>query len=426
MTASRTHRRTFLKSALAAGMTAAFPMPALPADAAARVVVVGGGFAGASCARALKTIDPRLAVTLIETERAYTALPGCNGVLAGLRGLPQQQFIYEGIAKADVEVVNERATAIDPQTRRVTLNGGNTVAYDRLVLAPGIGMRWDAIAGYDRAAADIMPHAWKDALQIGLLRRQLDAMDDGGTVVISVPVNPSRCPPAPYERASLIAHFLKTKRPRAKLIVLDSKDNFSMQRLFASAWKELYPDLLEWVPLSSGGKIVSVDVASRTIATDFEIYRADVANVIPPQKAGDIAVLAGVADRTGWCPIDPVTFESKLQPDIHVIGDAAIAGAIPKSAAAANSAGKLCAANLVKLLAGQPPDEPELVSTCYSLLAPAYAISLTGKYRPAGGQFIEVEGAGNTSPLDAPLARRSEEAKLADGWFKDVTKEVFG
>ncbi len=425
MTASRTHRRTFIKSALAAGAAAAFPMPALPADGA-RVAVVGGGFAGASCARALKAIDPRLNVTLIESERAYTVLPASNSVLAGLRDLPQQQFVYDGIAKADVKVVTATAKAIDPQTRRVTLDGGDTIAYDRLVLAPGIGLQWDAIPGYDRAAADIIPHAWKDALQIGTLRRQLDAMDDGGTVVMSVPVSPSRCPPAPYERASLIAHFLKTKRPRSKLIVLDSKDNFSLQRLFVSAWKELYPDLLEWVPLSSGGKIASVDVTSRTIKTDFETYRADVANIIPPQKAGEIAVLAGVADRTGWCPIDPVTFESKLQPNIHVIGDAAIAGAMPKSAAAANSAGKLCAVGLVKLLAGQPPQEPELSSACYNLLAPGYAISQSGRYRPVGGQFMEVEGAGSTSPLDAPRSRRNEEADMADRWFKDITKEVFG
>ena len=212
------------------------------------------------------------------------------------------------------------------------------------MLAPGIDIRWGALPGYDEAAAAQMPHAWKAGEQTLLLRRQLEAMDDGGLVVISAPANPFRCPPGPYERASLIAHYLKTKKPKSKLIVLDAKDAFSKQRLFQAAWAELYPGLLEWVPLSKGGNVTSVDAATRTLVTDFGKHQAKVANVIPPQKAGRIAEVAGVADRSGWCPIDPVTFESKLQPGIHVIGDAAIAGAMPKSAFAANSQAKVCAA----------------------------------------------------------------------------------
>src|SRR5438552_5804725 len=170
-----------------------------------------------------------------------------------------------------------------------------------------------------------MPHAWKAGEQTILLRRQLETMADGGTVVISAPANPFRCPPGPYERASLIAFYLRTTKPRSKLIVLDAKDAFSKQRLFQAAWQQLYPGLLEWVSLSNGGKVTSVDAATRSLTTDFATYKADVANVIPPQRAGRIAEIAGVADRTGWCPIDPVTFESRLQRGIHVIGDAAIA-----------------------------------------------------------------------------------------------------
>src|SRR5439155_20839153 len=215
---------------------------------------------------------------------------------------------------------------------RVTPANGTRLTYERLVVSPGIEFRAGAIQGYDRAAAELMPPAYNDGAQVALLRRQLDAMEDGGTVVISSPVNPARCPPAPYERASLIAHFLKRKKPRSKVIVLDAKDSFTMQRLFENAWKEFYPGLLEWVPLSSGGALSSVDVASRTLMTDFDKYEAAVANVIPPQKAGRLADIAGVADRTGWCPVDPVTFESRLQQSIHVIGDAAIAGAMPRSA----------------------------------------------------------------------------------------------
>lgn len=426
MTAVRIDRRAFSQSTLVAAAAAAFPMPAWGARASARVVVVGGGFAGTSCARALKKIDPNIAVTLVETNKTFTALPMSNGVVAGLRKIGQQQFEYRAIAAAGIDVVIATAKAVDPQARRVALADGKSLTYDRLVLAPGIDLRWDAIPGYDRTAAEKMPHAWNDGAQADLLRRQLTEMPDGGTVVMSVPMVPARCPPAPYERASLISHYLKTAKPRSKLIVLDAKENFSMQRLFQNAWKELYTGLLEWVPLSSGGQIVSVDVASKTIKTDFDSFRADVANIIPPQRAGGVAALAGVADRTGWCPIDPITFESKQQANIHVIGDAAIAGAMPKSASAANSAGKLCAAAIAQLLAGAKPREPELASACYSLLAPGYAISIAGKYHPVGDQFIEIEGAGETSPLEAPRSRREEDAVRANDWFTQITGEVFG
>ena len=223
-----------------------------------------------------------------------------------------------------------------------------------------------------------------DGEQIALLARQIAAMEDGGVVVISVPVTPSRCPPAPYERASLIAHALKTRKPRSKVIVLDAKDSFTMQRQFQDAWKRFYPGLLEYVSLSSGGLVTAVDAATKTIMTDFDKYTPAVANIIPQQKAGRIAEIAGVADRTGWCPVDPVTFESRLQPNIHVIGDAAIAGAMPRSASAAASQAKICANAVATLLAGGTPAPPTLTSSCYSVIEPDYAISQTGSYRPVG------------------------------------------
>jgi sulfide dehydrogenase [flavocytochrome c] flavoprotein chain len=251
-------------------------------------------------------------------------------------------------------------------------------------------------------------------------------MADGGKVVISAPANPFRCPPGPYERASLIAYYLKTKKPRSKLIVLDAKDSFSKQRLFQAAWQQLYPGLLEWVSLSNGGKVTSVDPSTRTFVTDFASYKADVANVIPPQEAGHVAEAAGVADQTGWCPIDPVTFESRLQPGIHVIGDAAIAGAMPKSAFAANAQAKVCAAAVVALLHDEAPSPPKLINTCYSLVAPDYGISIAGVYRPAGGQLADVEGAGGVSPLDASPDFRAHEANYAAAWFRTITAETFG
>lgn len=421
-----TTRRRFLVGAASAAAAAHFPLRPAPAQGAGRVVIIGGGFAGASCARALKRLDPRLAVTLVDPNPTFTACPFSNLVIAGLRDLAEQQFTYEKIAAAGIDIAKRAATGVDPQTRSVTLADGTRLAYERLIVAPGIDLRWDAVPGYNEAAAERMPHAWKAGAQTALLRRQLEAMEDGGLVVMSAPPNPFRCPPGPYERASLIAHYLKTRKPRSKLILLDAKDAFSKQKLFQNAWKELYPGLLEWVPLSSGGKVASVDPAALTLATDFQTHKPAVANVIPPQKAGQIAAAAGVADRTGWCPVNPATFESTLQPHIHVIGDAAIAGAMPKSAFAANAQAKVCAAAVAALLAGAAPSPPKLINTCYSLVAPEYGISVVGVYQPKDGQLAELPGAGGVSPLDAPAATRAEEALYAAGWFRTLTAEVFG
>jgi sulfide dehydrogenase [flavocytochrome c] flavoprotein chain len=421
----RMTRRAFLWGGAATASAASLASPAL-AQAEARVVVLGGGFAGATCAAALQRAAPRFAVTLVEGNPTYTACPFSNSVIAGLRTIAEQRFGYDALRNAGVSVIHDFARTIDPQRRLVFVSGNSALGYDRLVLAPGIDFRWDALPGYDEAATAQMPHAWKAGEQTLLLRRQLEAMTDGGTVVISAPANPFRCPPGPYERASLIAYYLKTKKPRSKLIVLDAKDSFSKQRLFQAAWQQLYPGLLEWVPLSNGGKVTKVDPATHTLVTDFATYKADVANVIPPQRAGHIAEIAGVADQTGWCPIDPITFESRLQPGVHVIGDAAIAGAMPKSAFAANAQAKECAAAVAALLRDETPPPPKLINTCYSLVAPDYGISIAGVYHPVNGQLVDVEGAGGVSPADAPPDFRRLEARNAEAWFRTITAETFG
>src|SRR3954453_10016538 len=426
MTAHRTSRRDFLKTAVAGASAAVLPLPAIAQGAGGRVVGVGGGFGGATCARFIRRIDPRIAVTLVEASPTFTACPFSNLVIVGLRELKAQEFGYDKLATDQVTVQISPATAIDSQSRNVTLGNGASLPYDRLVLSPGIDIRWDGLPGYTEAAAERMPHAWKAGEQTLLLRRQLEAMGDGGRVVISPPANPFRCPPGPYERASLIAYYLKTKKPKSKLIVLDAKDTFSKQRLFQNAWKELYPDHIEWVSLSKGGKVNEVDAATKTLKTDFSDHKADVANVIPPQRAAAIAQTAGVADRSGWCPVDPVTFESKLVPNIHVIGDAAIMGAMPKSAFSANAQAKVCAAAVATLLRGEKPSEPRLINTCYSLVAPDYGITVAGVYRPANGVLADIEGAGGVSPIEAPRENRALEAQFAEGWFKTLTAEVFG
>lgn len=416
-------RRYFLKGA---GAVALFPLPAIAQSTGPRVVVIGGGFAGASAARFIKKANPAITVTLVEANPTFTACPFSNGVIAGLRPLRAQQFNYEHLGEAGVSLAFQAATGVDATAKSVTLSGGSKLPYDRLVMAPGIDLRFDALPGYDQRAADVMPHAWKAGEQTLLLRSQLEAMQDGGTVVISAPANPFRCPPGPYERASLIAHYLKTKKPKSKVLILDAKDAFSKQRLFQNAWKELYPDHIEWVSLSKGGKVNSIDASTRTLVTDFGDHKADVANVIPPQKAAAIAHTAGVADRSGWCPVDPVTFESKLVPNIHVLGDAAIMGAMPKSAFSANAQAKVCAAAVAALLRGETPGEPRLINTCYSLVAPDYGITVAGVYKITNGVLADIEGAGGVSPADAPRATRALEAQFAEGWFKTITGEVFG
>jgi sulfide dehydrogenase [flavocytochrome c] flavoprotein subunit len=417
-------RRNVVRGIAATVASLTFPCPSI-AQSAARVVVIGGGFGGASCARALRRIDAKLRITLVEPNRIFTACPFSNEVIAGLRDIEAQQFTYEKIAAEGVNVVAQAAVKVDPQAHVVTLADGNSLPYDRLVLAPGIDFRFDALPGYDEQVAAIMPHAWKAGEQTALLRRQIETMDDGGLVVIAVPAAPLRCPPAPYERASLIAHYLKARKPRSKVLILDAKDSFSQQRLFENAWKELYPGMIERVSLSQGGRVVSVDPAAKTIVTDFGNYTAAVANVIPPQKAGRIAAIAGAVDNTGWCPIDPTTFASKLVPDIHVIGDACIGGAIPKSASAANAQGKACAAAVANLIAGTAPATPRLIGACYNTVAPGYAFSLSGVYQPRDGIFAETEG-GGTSPVDAPREVRAREAEAALSWYKTITVDTFG
>ena len=425
MTFTRQRTRREVGGLIAASAALLAAPTVLRAQTTARVIVIGGGFGGASCARALRQADAKLEVTLVEANKTFTSCPQSNEVIAGLREISAQYFGYDKIAAEGVRVVLLAAAAIDAPAHKVTLVDGATLAYDRLVLAPGIDIDFTALQGYDEAASALMPHAYKAGEQTLLLRQQIEAMPDGGTVAIAVPANPSRCPPAPYERASLIAHYLKTYKPKSKVLILDTKDSFSQQKLFEQAWNELYAGMIERIPLSQGGRVTGVEIATRTVVTEFGNYNPDVANIIPPQKAGRIAALAAAADRTGWCPIDAATFASKLLPDVHVIGDACLGGGIPKSAGAAQAQGKACAAVVVRDLTGRSSEPPPLTGICYSLVAPNTAFSLSGVYQPKGDLFAEVEG-GRTSSLDAPRSARAAEADAATAWFKALIYDAFG
>jgi NADPH-dependent 2,4-dienoyl-CoA reductase/sulfur reductase-like enzyme len=417
-------RRRFAAS-LAATWLGGVAARAAAATARARLVVVGGGFGGATAARFAKRLLPDLTVVLIEPNERYIACPLSNLVVTGHRNLEQQTFSYAALAQEGIDVRRTSATDIDAVGRTVTLDGGDTLQYDRLILAPGIEFRWGALEGYGPESIERMPHAWKAGPQTLLLERQLESMPDGGVVVMSVTAAPFRCPPGPYERASLIAHYLAAHKPRAKLIVLDSNDRFSKQPLFTKIWAERYASVLEWRGASNDGRVVRVNPETMTLDTDFESVHGDVVNVVPPQQAGLIAQRAGATDSSGWCPVDAVSFESRLQRGIHVIGDATIAAPMPKSAFAANAHAKVCAIQVARLLSGLEAEPTTLLNNCYSYVDDTQAISIAGVYHTSGGTFTEVPGSGGISPLDAPLSFRQQEAHQAADWFRAITRETF-
>ncbi len=405
--------------------------PALArAQGQARLVVVGGGFGGASAARFARMTAPEVAVTLIEPQPRFITCPYGNLVLGGLRDIESIAFGYERLAARGVRVVQDRALGIDPVARTVRLGGGDTLGYDRLILSPGIALRWNAIEGYDAAAAEMMPHAWiaGDGAQLRLLRRQLQALPEGGVVGIAIPPNPFRCPPGPYERISMIAAWLKRHRPRAKILALDAKERFSKQPLFQDAWRALYGGMIEWVPGNVDGRVVRVEPGAGVLETELGTrHRVDVANVIPPQSAAAVALDSGLADRTGWVPVDFRTFEARNAPGIHVIGDANQPGPMPKSGFVANNTAKQAVASALAALRGTAPPEGVYFNTCYSHVADDYGISIVGLFRPnADGSAVEESrDAGGTSPRgDLPEQRRLE-ARYADGWYESITADMF-
>lgn len=429
-------RRNFVKllgasgTVSALGLTGCESVPKTPAKAPPRVVVIGGGFGGATCAKYLRLYDPSLSVTMIEQNASYSTCPGSNWVLGGLRKMEDLAQNYNALrGKHGVNVIQDRVTRVDASKRLVSLSSGKTVEYDRLVMAPGIDFRWNAIEGYDEAASQLMPHAWKAGPQTILLEKQLRAMRDGGTVIIAPPGMPFRCPPGPPERASMIAHYLKTHKPRSKILMLDVKENFSKQGLFTAAWNELYPGMIEWVPGSKGGKIQRVDTKTLTVYTEegMTSHKGDVVNIIPAQRAGDIAVSTGLADAAGWCPVNQLTFESTMVPGIHVIGDSAVAGAMPKSGHTANNIAKMTAAAIISIFRGVKPPAPSHVNTCYSLVGPEYGISIAAVYRLGeDGVLAGVKGAGGLSPAVGSSLLRAQEAGYAQGWYTGITSDSFG
>jgi sulfide dehydrogenase [flavocytochrome c] flavoprotein chain len=392
---------------------------------AARVVVIGGGVGGATVAKYLAASATMIEVTLIEPKPRYTTCFFSNLYLAGLRSLESLTHGYETLAQRyGVNVVHDSVTAIDAVGKTVALEGGAKLPYDRVVLAPGIAFKFGTIEGYDETATQIMPHAWTAGPQTKLLRQQLESMEDGGVFVLVAPPDPFRCPPGPYERASLIAYYFKQYKPRAKILILDAKDSFFQQGVFEDGWNRHYPGMIEWLPGQFTGGIQAIDVKGRLLKTAGDTFKADVANVIPAQEAGQLAQKAGLADQSGWCPIDPMTFESKLQPGIHVIGDAAKAGNMAKSAFASNSQAKVCAFAILAALTGSERFAPHLFNTCFTFLASDDAVTSVISYR-AEPETIRIDDIFISKVGENPETRRKA-VREADGWYAAFTHDVFG
>ena len=426
------NRRDFVKTAGVATAVGMIGVPHLALGAGKKVVVVGGGTAGATAAKYLKMADASIEVTIIEPNEHYYTCYLSNEVLSGDRSLDSIKQGYAGLKARGIQVVQAAAEMIDPAAK-VVRAGGQDYPFDRCIVAPGVELVYDKIEGYSEEAAQTLTHAWKAGEQTGILRAQLEAMADGGTVVIVAPPNPFRCPPGPYERASQIAHYFTQHKPKSKVIILDAKQKFSKQGLFVQGWEKFYGygtanSLIEWQP-GPDAAVVKVDAGEMVAVTSFgDEIKGDVINVIPPQRAGKIAQVSDLADDSGWCPVNKKTFESSRHPGIHVIGDACIATAMPKSGYAANSQGKVAAAAVAALLKGEEPGTPSYVNTCYSIIAKDWGVSVAAVYRLSedGGTIESVKDSGGLTPMDASAEAHRREVEYAYSWYDNIVFDIFG
>ena len=428
-------RRDFLKASAGAagaaslGSLAGCASSGAPMAGGARpkVVVVGAGFGGSTFARYLKMWAPQAEVTIIEPLPEFVSCPTSNEVLAGITKMSDITRTYDGIKKVVDNWVADTVTAIDNQKKTVTTAGGKTFAYDRLVLAGGIELLFNAVQGYDAEAQKVVKHAWKaSAEQTGALRQQLEAMPDGGTFVMSVPKSPYRCPPGPYERASLVAHYFKQAKPKSKIIVLDGNPDIASKKgLFLAAWKKHYGygtdnSMIDYRPNNMPR---SVDVKKMMVGTEFDDVKGDVLNVVPPMKAAAVTHLAGVRDGNDghWCTISYITFESKVVPNIHILGDSALTN-FPKSGSVANNTGKMCAYAMSEMFAGREPDPaPVVTNTCYSASSDhtAFHVATVFRWDPEKKALVPPKGANGVSAEESEL-----ELAYMHSWKENVLNDT--
>jgi len=394
----------------------------------AHVVVIGGGFGGATVAKYIKKYNKDIKVSLIESSKIYTTMPKGNCYISQIIKMQNLMQNYTKLQKEyGITLINERVEELNTLKKTVVLENGKKIFYDKVILSTGIDFSYGELDGYDERDIDMVPHAWQTKQQLKNLYKQLDSMSDGGVFTIVPPADPYRCPPGPYERASLVAEYFKMYKPRSKIIILDQKEHFCKQPLFEQGWKKLYGDMIEWIPSSKGGKVKEIDVKNRTIITDSGTkIKADVLNIIPPQKAGQLAFKARLTNTSGWCPVNQQTFESSKVKDVYIIGDSAIAGDMPKSGHSANSQGKLCAASIVLSLKGAERISPKLANTCYSLIGREYGINVINIYQFNGQKMAVIKDAGGITPLNKEDSFYMTEAYYAKAWHKSITHDIWG
>ncbi len=426
-------RRDFLKSLGVAGALALTSGPALARTRSrtAHVVIIGGGIGGATAAKYLRLAAPQMRITLVEPVRRFITCLRSTDVVVGHMDLDDITFTYDALrAKYGIRVIHDRAVGFDPQKKTVQLLEGFPLAYDKLVVSPGIDFIYGDVDGYDQeAAATTLPHAWKAGPQTLLLQKQLRAMPQGGTFLLVAPPNPFRCPPGPYERASLVAEWMIRHNPTGKVVILDPKDQFTKDVPFKKAWERLYgyntpQSRIDWISASNGGKVLKVDAASRTVTAQAGTFRADVVNYIPPQRAGTLAFRMGLTNREGWCPVDRHTFESSIVKDVHVIGDAAVADSMPKSGYSANSQAKVAVQAIADLIEGRTPGEPSMINVCYSLAGEHYGVSIADIFKVVDNRIVKLPASG-VSPITESPAQPLLEAVYQRNWHRTFANDCF-
>lgn len=424
---SFTKRQFLLGAGSAAGALLIYRPAVIAQPAPQRVVVIGGGAGGATAAKYIaKDSDGKIAVTLVEENVTYQTCFHSNLYLSGLRDYASIVHSYDGLKKHGVSVVGARAARLDRDKKEVVLANGDRLAYDRLVLSPGIDLKYDSVPGWSQAAEEVMPHAWKPGAQTQLLRRRLDSVPDGGIIVMIAPPNPFRCPPGPYERVSMMAHALKKAgKTRSKIFVIDPKETFSKQGLFQEGWEKHYNGLIEWLGPKVHDGLKSVDPKTGTVETGFETYKnAALVNVIPAQWAGAIARDAQLTNQTGYCPIKPENMQSAVDPHIYVLGDAAIAGDMPKSAFSANSQAKVAANAIRGELTGSRVFPARYTNTCWSLIEIDDAVKVGGTFEPKEGKIASVTPFISKTGEAPDLRQQTQEENM--GWYAGITADMFG
>jgi len=416
------NRRTFIGTGAAAALTA--PMVRAAGHGKPRVVVVGGGAGGATAARYIaKDSNGEIDVTLIEPTRTYYTCFFSNLYLGGFKTIDDLGHTYGGLAASGVNVVHDWAVGVDRDAKTVSLAGGASLPYDKLILSPGIDFVDGAVEGWDLTAQNAMPHAYKAGSQTELLKAQLMAMPEGGTFAMVAPPNPYRCPPGPYERISMVAHFLKQNNPTAKILVADPKERFSKMALFQEGWNTYYAGMVDWIGAEMGGGTVSVDPGAMTVTIDGETTNVDVCNVIPAMKAGRIAELAGVTDGN-WAPVNAADMSTKADADVYVLGDSSSQGDMPKSGFSANSQAKVCANAVRGALTGSRVFPAKFSNTCWSLIAPNDGVKVGATYEATEEKIARVDGFISETGESADVRQATYEE--SEGWYSGITADMLG